>query len=29
MDNAVYIPVCRGWSINGTAQWGVVAVRRR
>lgn len=26
MDNAVYIPVCRGWSINGTAQWDVVAV---
>ncbi len=26
MDNMVYIPVCRGWSINGAAQWDVVAV---
>lgn len=24
MDNMVYIPVCRGWSINGAAQWDVV-----
>ena len=26
MDNMVYIPVCRGWSVNGAAQWDVVAV---
>lgn len=26
MDSMVYIPVCRGWSINSAAQWDVVAV---
>jgi hypothetical protein len=25
MENMVYIPVCRGWSINGAAQWDVIA----
>lgn len=24
MDNMVYIPACRGRSINGAAQWDVV-----